>query len=36
MNTRFCYETYYDQSDNRDAISHTVETQSQLRSEGCS
>ena len=34
MDTRFCYETYYVQSDNGDAILHITETQSQLKSEG--
>ena len=34
MDTRFCYETYYAQSDNGDAIPNITETKSQLKSEG--
>ena len=34
IDTRICYETYNVQSNNDDAIPHTTETQSQLKSKG--
>ena len=34
MDTRFCYEAHYVQSDNGDAVRYITETQSQLKSEG--
>ena len=34
MDTRFCYETYYAQSDNGDAVHNITEAQSQIKSEG--